>query len=131
MNESEVFLDRLGCLFNRDGRGHDYVYAAFFGKLVHLAEEHIKVLRDCKSVFPTETPYLAIMVLHGEIPGSGYVVALHADMYVKLIICAQPAQQIFQAGFVGLECSDGKVVVLVGICALIKFISIEFAYAGN
>ena len=34
-------------------------------------------------------------------------------------------------GFVGLECSDGKVVVLVGICALIKFISIEFAYAGN
>ena len=36
MNESEVFLDRLGCLFNRDGRGHDYVYAAFLGKLVHL-----------------------------------------------------------------------------------------------
>ena len=45
MNESEVFLDRLGCLFNRDGRGHDYVYAAFFGKLVHLAEEHIKRIR--------------------------------------------------------------------------------------
>ena len=99
--------------------------------LLVLAEEHIKVLRDCKSVFPTETPYLAIKVLHGEIPGSGYVVALHTDMYVKLIICAQPAQQVFQAGFVGLECSDGKVVVLVGICALIKFISVEFAYAGN
>ena len=46
-------------------------------------------------------------------------------MYVKLIICAQPAQQVFQAGFVGLVCGDGKVVVLVGICALIKFISIK------
>lgn len=45
MNESEVFLDRLGCLFNGDGRGHDYVYAAFLGKLVHLAEEHIKRIR--------------------------------------------------------------------------------------